>query len=245
MALTLVHSERLASDALDAVERVMMASRLSFERMGDEDITGSFAGGWCDYELWFAYRADLDVLHFASGFDMRVPDDRRRAVVALINLINESLWIGHFDLWAEEGRPTWRHALLLRGTDGVEDPQVVDLVTVGSASACASIRHSSKWLGRSSRPKLRSKRPSWSRAGQPDDGDFRRYPPGRRRQDGQRSCSRVAARAARSPRGSPSSSRTTARPSVWRRSAPRAFRRRPRFPARCARRRSSTPSSPR
>ena len=74
MALTLVHSERLASDALDAVERVMMASRLSFERMGDEDITGSFAGGWCDYELWFAYRADLDVLHFASGFDMRVPD---------------------------------------------------------------------------------------------------------------------------------------------------------------------------
>jgi hypothetical protein len=131
MALTLVHSERLASDALDAVERVMMASRLSFERMGDEDITGSFAGGWCDYELWFAYRADLDVLHFASGFDMRVPDDRRRAVGALINLINESLWIGHFDLWAEEGRPTWRHALLLRGTDGVEDPQIVDLVTVG------------------------------------------------------------------------------------------------------------------
>ena len=49
----------------------------------------------------------------------------------LINLINESLWVGHFDLWAEEGRPTWRHALLLRGTDGVEDPQVVDLVTVG------------------------------------------------------------------------------------------------------------------
>ena len=48
MALTLVHSERLASDALDAVERVMMASRLSFERMGDEDITGSFAGCWCD-----------------------------------------------------------------------------------------------------------------------------------------------------------------------------------------------------
>ena len=56
---------------------------------------------------------------------------RRRAVGALVNLINESLWIGHFDLWAEEGRPTWRHALLLRGTDGVEDPQIVDLVTVG------------------------------------------------------------------------------------------------------------------
>ena len=131
MAVTLVDAGRLAGDALDAVERVMMASRLSFERMGDEDITGTFAGGWCDYQLWFAYRADLDVLHFACGFDMRVPEGRRPTVGALVNLINESLWIGHFDLWAEEGRPTWRHALLLRGTAGAEEPQIVDLVTLG------------------------------------------------------------------------------------------------------------------
>ena len=131
MAVSLVEPGRLSSDALDAVERVMMASQLSFERMGDEDITGSLAGGWCDYQLWFAYRADLDVLHFATGFDMGIPDDRRPAVGALINLINESLWVGHFDLWAEEGRPTWRHSLLLRGTQGVEDSQIVELVTLG------------------------------------------------------------------------------------------------------------------
>ncbi len=131
MAVSLVESGRLSSDALDAVGRGMMASRLSFERLGEEDIPGSLAGGWCDYQLWFAYRADLDVLHFASGFDMGIPDDRRPAVGALVNLINESLWIGHFDLWAEEGRPTWRHALLLRGTQAVEDSQIVEVVTVG------------------------------------------------------------------------------------------------------------------
>ena len=132
MAVSLVEPERLSSDTLDAVERVMMASRLSFERMGEEDLTGSLAGSWCDYQLWFAYRADLDVLHFASGFDMGVPDERRSAVCALINLINESLWVGHFDLWAEEGRPTWRHALLLRGTGRAsKTSQIVDIVTVG------------------------------------------------------------------------------------------------------------------
>ena len=131
MAIAPADAGLLASDPLDAVERVMAASRLSFERMGEEDITGSFSGGWCDYRLWFAYRADLEVLHFASGFDMCVPAARRRTVTALVGLINESLWVGHFDLWAEEGRPTWRHALLLRGTPGVEDPQIVDLVTLG------------------------------------------------------------------------------------------------------------------
>ena len=41
------------------------------------------------------------------------------------------MWVGHFDLWAEEGRPTWRHALLLRGTQAVEDSQIVEVVTVG------------------------------------------------------------------------------------------------------------------
>ena len=131
MAMPQEEFGRLPSDPLDAVERVMMASRLSFERMGDEDLTGSIAGGWCDYQLWFAYRADLDVLHFASGFDMRVPACRRRTVEGLVTLINESLWIGHFDLWAEEGRPTWRHAILLRGTNGVEESQIVELVTLG------------------------------------------------------------------------------------------------------------------
>ena len=76
---------------------------------------------WCEYQMWFAYRADLDALHFASGFDMRVPAPRRAAIHPLLSLINERLWIGHFDLWTEEGQPTWRHTLLLRGTSGANN----------------------------------------------------------------------------------------------------------------------------
>ena len=33
----------------------------------------------------------------------------------LIAQINEQLWIGHFDLWTNEGLVMFRHALLLNG----------------------------------------------------------------------------------------------------------------------------------
>ena len=36
----------------------------------------------------------------------------------LIALINEQLWVGHFDLWTKDGMVMFRHALVLAG--GVE-----------------------------------------------------------------------------------------------------------------------------
>ena len=45
-------------------------------------------------------------------------------------LINEKMWLGHFDLWSEEGLPMFRHAIPLRGTDGLKPEQLNDLVEV-------------------------------------------------------------------------------------------------------------------
>ena len=36
----------------------------------------------------------------------------------LISLVNEQLWVGHFDLWTKDGIVMFRHALMLAG--GVE-----------------------------------------------------------------------------------------------------------------------------
>ena len=36
-------------------------------------------------------------------------------VQALISMINERLWVGHFDLWITEGIVMFRHALILAG----------------------------------------------------------------------------------------------------------------------------------
>jgi hypothetical protein len=58
---------------------------------------------------------DIEALHIACAFDMKVPEPRLADVQQLIALINEQLWIGHFDVWMQNGVVMFRHALVLAG----------------------------------------------------------------------------------------------------------------------------------
>ncbi|MFL6856664.1 MAG: YbjN domain-containing protein, partial [Allosphingosinicella sp.] len=42
---------------------------------------------------------------------------KRAAVYETIGLINEQLWLGHFELWANSGLVLFRHATLLEGEE--------------------------------------------------------------------------------------------------------------------------------
>jgi hypothetical protein len=46
----------------------------------------------------------------------------------LLVTANEKLWLGHFDLFAEEGSVVFRHTVPLRGLSGVSVEQLEDLV---------------------------------------------------------------------------------------------------------------------
>jgi hypothetical protein len=45
-----------------------------------------------------------------------VSADKRAAVYETIGLINEQLWLGHFELWSSSGLVLFRHAALLEAT---------------------------------------------------------------------------------------------------------------------------------
>jgi hypothetical protein len=61
---------------------------------------------------------DIEALHLACAFEFKVPERCRGEVQQLISLINEQMWVGHFDLWTQDGLIMYRHALVLAG--GVE-----------------------------------------------------------------------------------------------------------------------------
>jgi hypothetical protein len=103
---------------LDVVERVAAGNDWSFERAGEDEITILVTGRWTDYQLSYTWMGDIEALHLACAFDLKIPDRRRAEVQVLISLINEQLWVGHFDLWLKEGMIMFRHALILAG--GVE-----------------------------------------------------------------------------------------------------------------------------
>src|ERR1700684_2356447 len=67
--------------------------------------------------------SDLRALHLACAFDMKVPEPRLNEVQALIAMINEQMWIGHFEVWLHGGVVMFRHALVLAGGGRASDRQ--------------------------------------------------------------------------------------------------------------------------
>jgi hypothetical protein len=100
---------------LDVVERMAAGNNWPFERTGEDEITLIVTGKWTNYQVSFTWMHQIEALHLACAFDIRVPEPRLSEVQLLIALINEQLWIGHFDVWMANGMVMFRHALLLAG----------------------------------------------------------------------------------------------------------------------------------
>lgn len=120
----------LSSNPLDLIEEIILEHEWSFDRQGEDELTVGIGGKWCDYQLCFAWRPEVSALQFSCAFDLKVPEPRRRDLHTLIVMLNERLWIGHFDLWQDEGVIIYRHTLLLRGIEP-NNEQIEDLVEIG------------------------------------------------------------------------------------------------------------------
>lgn len=128
--LDTVREDTRTSNPLDIVEQIVSTYDWSFDRRSDDEMAVQVPGQWCDYSLYFAWCEEVSAMHFTCAFDMRVPAGRRREVHDLLATVNEKIWLGHFGLWDDEGLPMFRHALLLRGADGVSIGQMEDLVDI-------------------------------------------------------------------------------------------------------------------
>ena len=101
----------LSFDPLDVVEHVLTAENLTFDRTEDGDLAFALTGDWKDYELWFAWRPEADCLQLCLSLDMRAPKSKRAASFELLALINQRIWLGHFEVWTDGGEVVFRHAL--------------------------------------------------------------------------------------------------------------------------------------
>jgi hypothetical protein len=116
MASALPDYTRL-TNPIDLTEKIASINDWPFERSTEDELTVIIAGSWADYNLSLNWRDDLESLHIACAFDLKVPYTRSAEVYRLLAMINEQLWIGHFDLWVHEGILLYRQSLLLHGAD--------------------------------------------------------------------------------------------------------------------------------
>ena len=100
---------------IDLIEQIANGNDWATERSSDDEITLIVAGQWTDYNVSLNWRGDLETLHIACAFDAKIPDNRQNEVYRLVAQINEQLWLGHFDVWIQEGLIMFRHGLMLNG----------------------------------------------------------------------------------------------------------------------------------
>lgn len=130
--MTSVHTETSSPpiNPIDLIEEIVLANEWPHDRASDEEIVVEVGGRWCDYRLLFVWQEEISALHFSCGFDMKVPRNRRSAVYELLALVNEKLWLGHFDIASDDSSPAFRYAVLLRGAAGASVEQIEDLVDI-------------------------------------------------------------------------------------------------------------------
>ena len=145
-----------AEHPLDVVERLAALRDWIFDRAETDEMSVQVDGRWADYHVAFTWIEDVEALHLACAFDLKVPERRRAEITQLVSLVNEQLWVGHFDLWRADDVVMFRHALLLTG--GAEPTHAqCEMLLKSAVDACERYFQSFQWViwaGRSAREAL-------------------------------------------------------------------------------------------
>jgi hypothetical protein len=83
-----------------------------------EEVSGEIQGSWANYQIKGIWRGEDNVLQLLCLPDIRVLDDKAASAQELVSLVNEQMWLGHFDIWSNGGVLLYRNGTML-GDDGM------------------------------------------------------------------------------------------------------------------------------
>ena len=121
---------------IDMLEHYFSAHGWAYESGGEEEIVANFQGSWAQYELRAIWREDDHVLQFLALPDIRVATDKRAATYETIGLINEQLWLGHFELGPRRPGPVPPRHLARRRGGGVLSLQQAETLVEAAIEEC-------------------------------------------------------------------------------------------------------------
>ena len=116
---------------IDIVEDVIYQKKWSFSRAADHELVAEISSSWCLYRLYFTWSEKINALSLSITFDIRFPENKYKKAYELLGLINENLWLGHFDITSRNGIPAFRHTLLSNSENEILHKKFEDLVDIG------------------------------------------------------------------------------------------------------------------
>ena len=139
-----------AHDLFEAVEHVLGDFGWQFDRDGYDGIQCIVPTRWGEMGALFACRLDPSALHFSLTLDVKPQTTRRPALNELIMMMNERLWLGHFDFWLEDNVIIFRHALPMEGrmTVGIGEVRAVLSAAIDAAERFVPAFNFVIWAGK-------------------------------------------------------------------------------------------------
>ena len=122
--------ENIALNPIDVVEDVIHSKKWTFSRSDDYELVAEIASQWCQYRLYFTWSEQIKAISFTITFDLKFPKSKSKEAFELLALINERLWIGHFDITSKNGIPAYRHTVLSLPENEILHHQLEDLVDI-------------------------------------------------------------------------------------------------------------------
>ena len=104
---------------IDIIEDVIHSKKWAFSRAANHELVAEIATNRCQYRLYFSWSEQIKAINFTVTFDFKFPKSKSNSVYELLALINEKLWIGHFDITSKNGIPAFRHTVLVAHRDEI------------------------------------------------------------------------------------------------------------------------------
>lgn len=120
---------------VEMLEALFEAHGWPFEFVNDDEICSEIPGSWTTYQLRGIWRREDSVLQLLCLPEVRVPEEKRKTAYELLALVNEQLWLGHFDIWSQGGVLLYRHGLML-GDDGMLSLSVAQMAIESAIAEC-------------------------------------------------------------------------------------------------------------
>ncbi|MGB7408476.1 MAG: YbjN domain-containing protein [Pontixanthobacter sp.] len=120
---------------VDMLSALFEARGWPFEAQSADEMSGEIQGSWTKYQLRAVWRRQDKVLQLLCLPDVRVGMDRRSSACDLLALVNEQVWLGHFDIWSKSDVLVYRNAALL-GDDGLLSLDQAQMIVEAALEEC-------------------------------------------------------------------------------------------------------------
>ena len=122
--------DNIVLNPIDIIEDVIHQKKWNFSRAADHELVAEISSQWCSYRLYFTWSENIRAISFTITFDVKFPQTKIIKAYELIGLINEKLWLGHFDITSKNGIPAFRHTILSNADSDFLHKKLENLVDI-------------------------------------------------------------------------------------------------------------------